>query len=155
MIGPTRGVRVFVYREAVDMRKAYDALSALVAGPLEKTITSGDVFVFIGKTRRRAKALYFDGTGLCLLCKRLMIGHFAAPWTRPGAGPIELTMSEHVGLEGIPSSEGERRSRRSRWPDDRVVREGFEEQPLSNLESYVVRDVLPAARPQGGHTKVR
>lgn len=94
MIGSTRQVRVFVYREAVDMRKAYDSLSALVTGHLQKTITSGDVFVFIGKTRRRAKALYFDGTGLCLLCKRLMVGHFAAPWTRPGSGPIELTMSE-------------------------------------------------------------
>ncbi len=94
MIGPTRQVRVFVYREAVDMRKAYDSLSALVTGHLKRAITSGDVFVFIGKTRRRAKALYFDGTGLCLFCKRLMSGHFAAPWTRPGSGPIELTMSE-------------------------------------------------------------
>ena len=94
MIGPTRQVRVFVYREAVDMRKAYDSLSALVTGHLKRPITSGDVFVFIGKTRRRAKALYFDGTGLCLLCKRLMTGHFAAPWMRPGSGPIELTMSE-------------------------------------------------------------
>lgn len=94
MIGPTRQVRVFVYREAVDMRKAYDTLSALVTVDLKKTLTSGDVFVFIGKTRRRAKALYFDGTGLCLFCKRLVTGHFAAPWTRPGTGPIELTMSE-------------------------------------------------------------
>jgi transposase len=87
-------VRVFVYREAVDMRKAYDSLSVLVTGHLKRPITSGDVFVFIGKTRRRAKALYFDGTGLCLFCKRLMTGHFAAPWARPGSGPIELTMSE-------------------------------------------------------------
>lgn len=94
MIGSTRQVRVFVYREPVDMRKAYDALSALVTTALSKTLTSGDVFVFIGKTRKRAKALYFDGTGLCLLSKRLVIGHFAAPWTRPGTGPIELTMSE-------------------------------------------------------------
>jgi transposase len=93
-MGPTRHVRVFVYREAVDMRKAYDSLSALVTVYLQKTITSGDVFVFIGKTRRRAKALYFDGTGLCLFCKRLVVGHFAAPWLRPGSGPIELTMSE-------------------------------------------------------------
>jgi transposase len=94
VIGPTRQVRVFVYREAVDMRKAYDSLSALVTVHLKKTVTSGDVFVFIGKTRRRAKALYFDGTGLCLLCKRLVIGRFAAPWARPGNGPIELTTSE-------------------------------------------------------------
>jgi len=94
VIGTTRQVRVFVYREPVDMRKAYDSLSALVTGHLQKTLTSGDLFAFIGKTRKRAKVLYFDGTGLCLFAKRLVTGHFAAPWIRPGSGPIELTMSE-------------------------------------------------------------
>ena len=56
------------------MRKAYDTLAALVVGPMKKSLLSGDVFVFIGRTRKRAKALYFDGTGLCLLSKRLEIG---------------------------------------------------------------------------------
>ena len=41
----------------------------------------------------RAGVVVF-GTGLCLLCKRLATGHFAAPWTRPGDGPMEVTMSE-------------------------------------------------------------
>jgi len=94
IFGSVRHVRVFVYREPVDMRKAYDTLAALVEGPMNKSLVSGDVFVFIGRTRKRAKALYFDGTGLCLLCKRLETGHFAAPWKRPGEGPLELTMSE-------------------------------------------------------------
>jgi transposase len=94
ILGSFHQVRVFVYREPVDMRKAYDTLSALVEGPMKKKLLSGDVFAFIGRTRKRAKALYFDGTGLCLLCKRLEIGHFAAPWKRPGEGPLELTMSE-------------------------------------------------------------
>jgi len=94
ILGGPRGARVFVYREPVDMRKAYDSLSALVTERLRKALTSGDVYVFVGKTRKRAKALYFDGTGLCLLCKRLEVGHFAAPWQRPGEGPMELTMNE-------------------------------------------------------------
>ena len=94
IFGSVRHVRVFVYREPVNMRKAYDTLAALVEGPMKKSLVSGDVFVFIGRTRKRAKALYFDGTGLCLLCKRLETGHFAAPWKRPGEGPMELTMSE-------------------------------------------------------------
>jgi transposase len=94
ILGSFHHVRVFVYREPVDMRKAYDTLSALVEGPMKKKLLSGDVFAFIGRTRKRAKALYFDGTGLCLLCKRLETGHFAAPWKRPGEGPLELTMSE-------------------------------------------------------------
>jgi transposase len=94
ILGSFHHVRVFVYREPVDMRKAYDTLSALVEGPMKKKLLSGDVFAFIGRTRKRAKALYFDGTGLCLLCKRLETGHFAAPWKRPGEGPLELTTSE-------------------------------------------------------------
>jgi transposase len=94
ILGSFHQVRVFVYREPVDMRKAYDTLSALVEGPMKKKLLSGDVFAFIGRTRKRAKALYFDGTGLCMLCKRLETGHFAAPWKRPGEGPLELTMSE-------------------------------------------------------------
>lgn len=67
IFGSSPRVRVFVYREPVDMRKAYDTLSALVEGPMKKSLLSGDVFAFIGRTRKRAKALYFDGTGLCLL----------------------------------------------------------------------------------------
>jgi transposase len=55
---------------------------------------SGDLFVFIGRTRRRAKILHWDGTGLCLLSKRLSKGLFAAPWTQPGDGPIVLTTGE-------------------------------------------------------------
>jgi transposase len=94
ILGAGGRVRVFVYREPVDMRKAYDTLSALVVEAMKKSLLSGDVFVFIGRTRKRAKALYFDGTGLCLLCKRLEAGHFAAPWKRPGEGPLELTVSE-------------------------------------------------------------
>ena len=94
ILGSVQHGRVFVYREPVDMRKAYDTLAALVEGPMKKTLLSGDIFVFIGRTRKRAKALYFDGTGLCLLCKRLETGHFAAPWKRPGEGPLALTMSE-------------------------------------------------------------
>ena len=94
IFGSPQRVRVFVYREPVDMRKAYDTLGALVEGPMKKSLLSGDVFAFIGRTRKRAKALYFDGTGLCLLSKRLEVGHFAAPWKRPGEGPLELTTSE-------------------------------------------------------------
>lgn len=94
ILGSVQHGRVFVYREPVDMRKAYDTLAALVEGPMKKSLLSGDIFVFIGRTRKRAKALYFDGTGLCLLCKRLETGHFAAPWKRPGEGPLALTMSE-------------------------------------------------------------
>ncbi len=55
---------------------------------------SGDAFVFVGKTLRRAKVLHWDGTGLCLFAKRLSKGRFAAPWKWAGDGPVTWTMSE-------------------------------------------------------------
>ena len=87
IFGSMRRGRVFVYREPVDMRKAYDTLAALVEGPMQQSLLSGDVFVFIGRTRKRAKALYFDGTGLCLLCKRLGDRPFRGAVEAAGGGP--------------------------------------------------------------------
>jgi transposase len=66
-----------------------------------RDVLSGELYLFINKTRRRAKVLYFDGTGLCVLSKRLEKGLFAAPWARGGDGPLQLTMSElMLWLEG-------------------------------------------------------
>jgi transposase len=81
---------VFAYRAPTDMRKAFNTLAALVL-ELGHKVEAGDAFVFVGKTRRRAKVLWFDGTGLCLLAKRLEKGRFAALWER-----AELTSSELV-----------------------------------------------------------
>ena len=96
MIGSTRRVRVFAYRAPVDMRKNFDALSAMVTQQLGRDVLTGDLFVFINKKRRRAKVLFWDGTGLCLFAKRLEKGLFAAPWMSPGDGPLSMTISELV-----------------------------------------------------------
>jgi transposase len=107
MIGPTRRVCVFAFTAPVDMRKSYDTLGAVVAQELGRDVLEGDVFVFVGRTRKRAKVLYWDGTGLCVLMKRLEKGRFAAPWERAKGSialewtPSELALfmegSEHVG----------------------------------------------------------
>ena len=101
MIGSTRQVSVFAFAAPTDMRKSYDTLAVLVTRELGRDVLSGDLFVFVGKTRRRAKVLYFDGTGLCLFQKRLEKGRFAAPWQQRGDGALRWTMSElSLFLEG-------------------------------------------------------
>jgi transposase len=84
---------VFVHREPVDMRKQYDSLSALVRS-MGHALDGGAVFLFVGKTRTRAKALFFDGTGVCLFSKRLEQGRFAAPWSEPASRELTLTATE-------------------------------------------------------------
>lgn len=97
MIGSTRALRVLAFATAVDMRKSFDTLSALVIEALRRDVLSGDLFLFVGKDCKRAKVLFWDGTGLCLYSKRLEKGRFAAPWKRKTSDakePMRLTHSE-------------------------------------------------------------
>jgi transposase len=69
-------LRVFIYSEAIDMRAGFGKLQALVAEKMKGKLFEGQLFLFLGKNRRRVKLLRFDGTGLCLFTKRLDRGLF-------------------------------------------------------------------------------
>ncbi len=102
MIGSTRQVAVYAYSAPVDLRKGFDGLSALVLNDLARDPLAGDFFVFANRTRKRAKVLLWDGTGLCIYAKRLEQGRFACLWRDPPpTSPLRLTMSElQLFLEG-------------------------------------------------------
>ena len=91
MIGSSRNVAVHAHAQPVDMRKSFDTLAALVAAA-GLNVMSGELFLFVGRDRTRAKVLYWDGTGLCVFAKRLERGRFAAPWQSDGA--MRLTTTE-------------------------------------------------------------
>lgn len=94
MIGSTRQVSVHAYAAPTDMRKGFDGLALLVAQGLGRDVLSGDLFLFVAKNRRRAKVMYWDGTGLCVFAKRIEKGRFVAPWERGAGKELRLTMSE-------------------------------------------------------------
>jgi transposase len=43
---------------------------------MKSKLVDGDLFIFLGTNRRRLKAIYYGGTGVVLLTKRLEHGHF-------------------------------------------------------------------------------
>jgi transposase len=95
-------IRAFVYCEAVDMRKSIDALSQMVSLGLGMNPLSGQVFVFIGRRRDKAKLLVWDRHGFWVLYKRLEAGRFTDP-SRLGRDGI--AMSELIAwLDGIDLS---------------------------------------------------
>jgi len=94
MIGTTRQVTVWAYTAPCDMRKQYDSLAAVVTSLMQRDVLDGDLYVFVGRDRRRAKVLYWDGTGLCLFAKRLEKGRFISPWKHAKDGTLRMTMSE-------------------------------------------------------------
>ena len=89
-----RRVTVYAYATAVDMRKGFDGLCALVTQGLQRDPLSGDVFLFLSRDRVRTKVLHWDGTGLCIYAKRLERGRFARLWREEDDDPITLTVSE-------------------------------------------------------------
>jgi transposase len=71
-------VRVFVFVAPLDMRGSFDALAGAVRHfGLEPT--DGHLYLFLNKRRRIAKAIWFDGSGWCVLGKRLETGSFQLP----------------------------------------------------------------------------
>ncbi len=101
MIGSTRQVTVWASGAPVDLRKGFDGLSGVVSQHLGWDPLSGDCYLFVNATRKRAKVLVWDGTGLCIYAKRLERGRFACLWRDADVGVVHLTMSElQLFLEG-------------------------------------------------------
>jgi transposase len=91
MLSFTGGLKVFVALEPVDLRKGYGGLEGLVSERLGEDLRQGALFVFTNRRHTRLKILYFDGTGLWLLIKRLEEGTFSWPKvTDPQAVKLKL-----------------------------------------------------------------
>jgi len=67
---------IFLYSHPVDMRKAMNGLSQIVAEGLKKNPCDGSLFVFINRDRNTLKALYWDKTGFAVWHKRLEVDKF-------------------------------------------------------------------------------
>lgn len=77
MISFNRRTKVFVCKEPTDMRASYDTLFAKAKGVLKQDPLSGHLFLFINTRRNSVKCLFYDGTGLVILAKRMEQGVFS------------------------------------------------------------------------------
>jgi transposase len=92
MLNFTGSLRVFLGVEPVDLRKSFSGLLALVLNRLKEDPLQGALFVFSNRSRSRLKMLYWDGTGLWVLVKRLEKGTFA--WPAPAeAAAVKLQLT--------------------------------------------------------------
>ena len=93
------GVKVYLASQPVDFRKGPDGLVGLVrdagADPF-----NGSLYVFRAKRADRIKIVWWDGTGLCLMAKKLEQGGFKWPGIRDGV--MRLTAAQLGALlEGL------------------------------------------------------
>ena len=94
------GARVLVVTKPVDFRKGAEGLAALVKDQMRLEPFSGVVFVFRAKRADRIKLLWWDGTGVCLLAKRLEEGQFR--WPKAEDATMRLSAAQLSALlEGL------------------------------------------------------
>lgn len=77
MIALNRRTKIFVCKEATDMRASYDSLFNRVKTVLRGDPFSGHLFLFVNRVRSSCKCLYWDGTGFVIISKRLERGQFS------------------------------------------------------------------------------
>ena len=85
-----RGMRVFVYREPIDMRAGFEKLLSFCVHHLGAEMNQGHVYIFFGKNRRRLKLLIYDRSGLVLIAKRMERGGFMSHAELLGRAEISL-----------------------------------------------------------------
>lgn len=97
------------------MRKGFDGLSGLVLSAMEGDPLSGDVFVFVNRSRNRMKLLVWDRSGFVLWYKRLESGTFELPVARAGTTSVAISWQKLVLiLEGVSLQSVVHRRRYSR-----------------------------------------
>lgn len=100
MIGPTGAVRVMMATRPVDFRKGIDGLAMLVRETMGADPFSGTVYVFRSKRADRAKLVFWDGSGVVLVAKRLEEGRFC--WPKVQDGVVRLSAAQLSALlEGL------------------------------------------------------
>jgi transposase len=100
--------RVLVATKPVDFRKQADGLAAIVQAALGADPFCGTVYVFRPKRTDRVKLLWWDGTGICLMTKRLQSGQFR--WPPIEGGLMKLSAAQlSVLLDGLEWSSVEAR----------------------------------------------
>ena len=91
MLAFPAAIKIYVAIEPVDMRKQYDGLWAAAQQQLNEDPKSGALFAFTNRGRTRLKLLYWDGTGVWVLAKRLEQGRFS--WPAPGEQRAKLALA--------------------------------------------------------------
>jgi transposase len=91
-----------LFSQPTDMRKGFNGLSGIVSNILEDNPRSGEVFIFINKTRDKIKLLQWQDSGFVLYYKRLEQGAFELSQYEELEGSIVLSYTKMaIMVDGI------------------------------------------------------
>ena len=104
MLSITPAQRYFFYSALTDMRKGFDSLCGLVREEFKMNPLSGDVFIFLSKTRNKIKLLQWQHDGFAIYYKRLERGTFEMPLLEQNHIAVITSQQLILIMEGIKLS---------------------------------------------------
>ena len=79
MITISSDLKLLIYNQNVDMRKAIDGLATIIVDSMQLEPQAKIMFIFYNSSRDKFKAMVWEGNGFLLLYKRLEKGKFKFP----------------------------------------------------------------------------
>ena len=112
ILGIPSNVKIYFATQLVDLRKGITGLCAVVEQTLQSDPNTGQLFVFIGKSKNKIKILFWDNNGFAIYHKRLERGRFQLPVIHKQRTKIEMQATQlAMLLDGIDLNA----KRLSRW----------------------------------------
>ena len=68
--------KFYVYSKSVDMRKSFNGLLGIINSELQEDALNGNAYIFISRSKKLSKILWWDRTGWCIMAKKLERGTF-------------------------------------------------------------------------------
>ena len=102
-------MRYYLCPERTDMRKGISSLCGVVHEKMRSDVRNGDVFIFIGQSRKLMKLLHAEDGGLVMYVKRLEAGRFKLPEYDENTRSYQMEWRDLVVMvEGIQESPNQR-----------------------------------------------
>ena len=102
-------MRYFLCPGRTDMRKGISSLCGVVHERMKSDVRNGDVFIFIGRSRRLMKLLHAEDGGMVMYVKRLEAGRFKLPEYDGQSNSYQMEWRDLVVMvEGIQETPGQR-----------------------------------------------
>lgn len=111
MLSISSAQRYFFYSGKTDMRKGFDSLCGLVQSEFKMNPLSGDVFIFLSRSKNRIKFLQWQGDGYAVYYKRLEKGTFEMPKINASSTLLISYQQLLLIMEGIFLSSIKKRTR--------------------------------------------
>lgn len=123
MLSLPPSVRIFVATQAVEGRKGFDSLAAIVRSVFAHDPLSGHLYVFFSRRCDRVRILYWDRSGFAMWIKRLECGRFHAQLGTDAAPSVRAFEAAELALvlEGIDLAGARRRPRWVPVPTTRSI----------------------------------